>query len=209
MRVNALNGKRRPHNPILQVDGITFSDPVDTSNTLGEYFAGLSSISEYEPDFIRRQGAGITSVSNFVVPMSRPNNPLNRNFTIEELSVALRSAKGESTGPDGIGYKMLKQLSQLGQSTLLSIFNDLWNTHEFPEGWRHSLVIPIPKIGQSSNNCSSKILERMANRRLVTFLTENRKLDYRQFAFRPDVARDVTETTLTPQMLSTTAVAGT
>ncbi|XP_055634162.1 uncharacterized protein LOC129774449 [Toxorhynchites rutilus septentrionalis] len=142
----------RESNPIFQVDGITFSDPVDTSNTLGEYFAELSSISEYEPDFIRRQRAGITSVSNFVVSVSRPNNPRNRNFTIEELSVALRSAKSESTGPYGIGYKMLKQLPQLGLSTLLSIFNDLGSTHEFPEGWRHSLVIPIPKTVQSSNN---------------------------------------------------------
>ncbi|XP_055615090.1 uncharacterized protein LOC129761395 [Toxorhynchites rutilus septentrionalis] len=77
MKEAAMN---RAHTPILQVDGIILSNPADTSNALGEYFTGLSSISGYEPEFIRRQGADITSVSNFVVSVSLPNNPLNWNF---------------------------------------------------------------------------------------------------------------------------------
>lgn len=56
-------------------------------------------------------------------------------------------------------------------------------------------MIPIPKVGKASKtaesfrpisltSCFAKIYERLVNRRLTTFLEENKFLDQSQFAFR-------------------------
>lgn len=67
-----------------------------------------------------------------------------------ELNFALASGKGKSAGPDDIGYPLLKHLPLRGKQILLSLLNHNWTQNLFPNQWRHSLVIPIPKNGSTS-----------------------------------------------------------
>ena len=64
------------------------------------------------------------------------------------LLEALNQSHDSATGPDEIHYQMLKHLTESSLQALLSIFNNIWTTGDFPEDWRLATVIPIPKPGK-------------------------------------------------------------
>ena len=92
---------------------------------------------------------------------------------------------------------MLKHLPDISLETLLNIFNYIWTTGKFPDGWQHATIIPIPKPGKDlaePNNyrpialtsCLCKTLERMINKRLTWFLESNNHISRFQSGFRSD-----------------------
>ena len=195
-KVNALNGKRRYSGMAIKIHDTISEDPNVIANTLAEYFSNLSAISEYEPTFIQSVCAAGDSIDQTVIPHDTNNSDINRPFSMAELNFALSRCNGKSAGPDNIGYPMLKHLSLRGKVTLLQIFNRIWLQNSFPEKWKHSFVVPIPKAGAASTDpagyrpisltsCTCKTLERMVNRRLTLFLDNHHLLDNRQHAFRP------------------------
>ena len=106
------------------------------------------------------------------------NNP----FKLSELTDSIKISNNTATGPDEIHYQMLKYLPENALVTILQIFNDIWSTDVFPESWRLSTIIPIPKPGknpaESTNyrpivltSCLCKTLERMIYKRLVWYLS--------------------------------------
>ena len=71
---------------------------------------------------------------------------------------------------------MLNHLQDTSLETLLNIFNYIWTTGKFPDGWEYATIIPIPKPGKDpaeTNNCIAltsclcKTLKRMINKRLT------------------------------------------
>ena len=96
---------------------------------------------------------------------------------------------------------MLKHLPPKSLQTLLDIFNNIWETGEFPENWELATLILIPKPGKdhaeptnyrpiSLTNCICKTLERMINTRLVWYLEFNNLLSPVQSGFRYTFIRD-------------------
>ena len=92
---------------------------------------------------------------------------------------------------------MLKHLPDTSLETLLNIFNYIWTTDKFPDGWQYATIIPIPKPGKDPaepNNyrpialtsCLCKTLERMINKRLTWFLESNNHISWFQSGFRSD-----------------------
>ena len=78
---------------------------------------------------------------------------------------------------------------------MLLLLNDLWQSQDFPDGWREATVIPIPKPGKDRtdpNNyrpialtsCLCKIMERMINHRLTWFLQDNNIITKYQCGFQ-------------------------
>ncbi|XP_065093428.1 uncharacterized protein LOC135714089 [Ochlerotatus camptorhynchus] len=194
-RVNALSGKRRSAPLQVQSGGITVSEPTAVADELGKYFAELLAIPGYNENFRRRNNATPTSIGNFHVPTDNNNTGINGVFSWDELKFALSKSKGKSAGPDELGYPLLTHLPIEGQVLMLDLFNKLWTTDSYPASWRESLVIPIPKTNKTTKDttkfrpialtsCMSKVFERMVNRRLKTFLSNNNLLDHRQHAFR-------------------------
>ncbi|KAL9694930.1 hypothetical protein quinque_014215 [Culex quinquefasciatus] len=51
---------------------------------------------------------------------------------MRELEWALRTCKGQSAGPDEIGYPMLQHLPESAKGTLLEIFNQTWCSGKLP-----------------------------------------------------------------------------
>ena len=91
--------------------------------------------------------------------------------------------------------QMLKHLPETAQSSLLRVFNDLWQSGEFPKIWSDATIIPIPKPGKdptSPNNyrpialtsCVCKTFERLVNECLVWYLESNNILPEYQSGFR-------------------------
>ena len=79
---------------------------------------------------------------------------------------------------------MLKHLPKKSLQTLLIIFNNIWETGEYPETWRLATIVPIPKPGKDHaeptnyrpialTSCLCKTLERMINKRLVWYLDDD------------------------------------
>jgi hypothetical protein len=108
----------------------------------------------------------------------------NADFTEEKLMSALDNCSGTSPGPDGVEYDLIKQLDRPIKLILLRIYNNIWNSGEFPDSWRQAIVIPILKPGKNpekpesyrpiaSTNCMCKLMERMVNKRLVWHLETN------------------------------------
>ena len=92
---------------------------------------------------------------------------------------------------------MLKHLPDTSLETLLNIFNYIWTTGKFPDGWQYATIISIPKPGKDPaepNNyrpialtsCLCKTLERTINKRLTWFLESNNHISWFQSGFRSD-----------------------
>jgi len=114
---------------------------------------------------------------------------------MEELSDSISKSHDSAPGPDQIHYQMLKHLPPESQQVLLAVFNNIWVTGKFPDSWRVSTVIPVPKPGKDTSdpsnyrpisltNCLCKIMERMINDRLVWYLERNKIFNSVQCGFR-------------------------
>ena len=114
---------------------------------------------------------------------------------MEELRDALRRAHDTSAGPDKIHYQLLKHLPDASLLLLLTIFNNIWISGDFPPDWRKAIIIPIPKPGKDPTNpsnyrpialtsCICKTMERMITRRLLWYLEAHNLLTNVQCGFR-------------------------
>jgi len=90
---------------------------------------------------------------------------------------------------------MLKHLSSEALNTLLESLNNIWVSDNFPDSWRTSTVIPVPKPGKDKSDPSSyhpialtssicKVMERMINSRLVWYLERHKLITPVQCGFR-------------------------
>lgn len=109
----------------------------------------------------------------------------NSEITFSELEHAIQSLKLTSTaGPDLIHNQMLTKISQEAKNNLLTYFNNIWTGHVFPDDWRISEIIPIPKQGKptttpenlrpiSLTSCLCKLLEKIVSKRFDWYLESN------------------------------------
>ncbi|MES9951106.1 MAG: reverse transcriptase domain-containing protein [Candidatus Thiodiazotropha sp.] len=166
----------------------------DIANTLGGTFMINSSAKHYSKKFQDIKKQQEKTKLNF---KSKNEEIYNNPFSISELKEAISKSHDTATGPDNVHYQMLKHLPENSLSTLLQIFNDIWETGNFPESWRLATIIPIPKPGKDhtepSNyrpialtSCLCKTLERMINTRLVWYLESNDLITDFQSGFRSE-----------------------
>ena len=60
----------------------------------------------------------------------------------------------KASGGDGTPVKLLKILQDDAVKVLQSIYQQIWKTWQWPQGWKRSVFIPIPKKG-NSKECSN------------------------------------------------------
>lgn len=184
--------KRRLGIGVLREDETLVDDPVQICNILVESFAQNSSTNSYSPEFkkIKENAEKVSIIVNEV-----PNDPLNLDFTMEELEHALRLGKSGAPGPDSLHLIMYRNLPQSAKYKLLDIYNTIWKSRSFPESWEEATLIPILKPGKdklspdsyrgiSLTNVSCKLLEKMVNNRLMWRLETIRFFDNGQYGFR-------------------------
>ncbi|KXJ69166.1 hypothetical protein RP20_CCG028398 [Aedes albopictus] len=192
-KINRLQGKRTTSTITLNLPNGFTNNGKAVSEALADEYESKSSNSHYSEKF-RRQHKFESTISQH---SQRPNlyKRYNTDFSIEELMWALDRKGGPSIGADNIGYPMLQRLPMTSKVALLELFNRVWDSGKFPEQWKLGTVIPIPKPDADRSladgyrpiallSCLGKVFERMVNRRLITELETNKKLDSRQHAFR-------------------------
>ena len=98
----------------------------------------------------------------------------------------------KATGGDGIPVELFQILKDNAVKVLHSIYQQIWKTQQWPQNWKRSVFIPIPKKGsakEGSNYCTvalishaSKVMLKILQARLQQYV--NRELPDVQAGFR-------------------------
>ena len=60
----------------------------------------------------------------------------------------------KASGGDGIPVELFKILRDDGVKVLHSICQQMWKTQQWPQDWKRSVFIPIPRILKLPHNCT-------------------------------------------------------
>ncbi len=116
----------------------------------------------------------------------------------------------KSVGSDGIPLRFIKDSLYFIAFYLTCIINTSIVTGVFPTSWKHALVVPLFKSGNSNdmNNYRpiyllpilSKILEKIVADQLIQFLECNNLLSITQHGFRPRLSTETALTVITDKL---------
>ena len=88
-------------------------------------------------------------------------------------------AKNKASGGDGIPAELFQILKEDAFKVLHSICQQIWKTQEWPQDWKRSVFIPIPKKGnvKECSNCTialishaSKVMLKILQARLQQYV---------------------------------------
>ena len=90
-----------------------------------------------------------------------------------EVKWALRSiTMNKASGSDGIPVELFQILKDDAVKVLHSTYQQIWKTQQWPQDWKRSVLIPIPKKGNAkecSNNGTVALISR-ASKLMLTIL---------------------------------------
>ena len=64
---------------------------------------------------------------------------------------ALGSILNKAGGGDGIPAELFQILKDVAVKVLYSVYQQIWKTQQWPQDWKRSVFIPIPKKGNAKN----------------------------------------------------------
>lgn len=98
------------------------------------------------------------------------------SITIEEITRAINSSKDKkAVGPDQVPVELLKLLDNEGIKIMQRLFNQIYNTGNFPSKWLTSLFVPLPK----KNNTT-----RCEDHRLISLMSHTLKIFLKVIHYR-------------------------
>ena len=118
------------------------------------------------------------------------HDPDNHNGVITHLQPDILECKvkralgsitmNRAIGGDGISVELFQILKDDAVKVLYSICQQMWKTHQWPQDWKRSVFIPIPKKGNAkecSNYCtivlishSNKVMVKIVQARLQQYM---------------------------------------
>ena len=112
-----------------------------------------------------------------------------------EVTDVIKAMKHKAPGPNKLTANQLKNLPPNMTNFLTEIFNHSLSAGYFPNSYKHATMTLIPKAGTSGTavkykrpisllNVDGKLLDKILNKRLYTFLEENSLQNERQHGFR-------------------------
>lgn len=192
-RIRKLRGVYRTQRiDSLLVENEVFTSPREIADALAKRFQLNSKDSNFSESFLSYKEALELQA---IQPNHDVNSPVNEPLSMNELDDALRSVHDTSPGSDEIPYIFLKNLPAVAKIHLLSIFNKIWHSHDFPVTWLEAVVVPILKPDKEKTDvnsyrpisltcCMCKLMERIVNKRLTYSLEERNLLAPLQNGFR-------------------------
>ena len=115
--------------------------------------------------------------------------------TEDEVATLISSLDtSKANGPDGVSARMLKGTLNSIVPSLTKLFNISITTGQFPQCWKESVVVPIPKGGDHSKptnyrpisllSITSKLLERHFHWLISEHLSDSNYLAINQWGFQ-------------------------
>jgi hypothetical protein len=188
-------GKSKQKVDIKQInhDNNLYSTDSEIANCFGTHFSKIFSESN-DDNF---DSTWQNKINNLIKNVNlMPTIEDNVNITNNDIYQSIKKAKlNKASGPDHISNNLIKQLPSSFYKHLKKLFELSINNSKMPQQWKHATVILIPKPGKdhlltssyrpiSLLSCLSKILERIINNKLQTFLEENQIILPEQAGFR-------------------------
>lgn len=178
-----------------ELSKVKAESPQESANFCNEYFANvgerlanklLSQNKRTQEDLMQQLNLGSTSSYSFFL---QPTD-------IYEVDRIIMHLKNDSAaGIDGLNPALIKAIRFEIANPLTHVLNLSISSGSFPANWKKAMVVPIHKSGSkkcpenyrpiSLLNIFSKILEKIVNNRLQSYLEDNNLLSNRQFGFRP------------------------
>ena len=104
-----------------------------------------------------------------------------------EVKLALGSiTTNKARGGDGTPIELFQILKDDSVKVLHSIYSRIWKTQQWPQDWKRSVFIPIPKKGNAkecSNNCAIAVISH-TNKVMLKILQARLQLPDIQAGFR-------------------------
>lgn len=164
--------------------------PLDAVNRVNQYFV---SIGKSLADEITSQSSQAHYVANHA------NSPVSSFVLLDtdphEVNCILMNLDSSSAcGWDGIPIDLLKRCRVFVSPIISRLANLCFHTGIFPTSLKRSIVTPVHKSGNTRDvsnfrpisvlNGISKIIEKLLNTRLISFMTKNDILSKSQYGFR-------------------------
>lgn len=180
------------HNPATEI--ISTQDKHDSINKCNDHFATIGSV--LASKIVSLTGKTEIELAALVKSTSTPTSSFFFQPTDpQEISEYIKQLKNESApGLDGIKSPLIKIICKHIIEPFTHICNLSLSNGCFPEIWKTATVTPIYKAGDKSCPSNyrpisllsllSKLLEKIANNRLTSYLEQNNLLSDIQFGFR-------------------------
>lgn len=135
--------------------------------------------------------------------LSRLNNQeyTTATITLQEITNTIKSFKNNTPGHSKINKTILTNLPESALTKLTEIFNHTYSAGYFPQAFKTALIKLIPKPNKATTDpynyrpislleVPGKILEKIINKRLRTYLEHNNILPPAQHGFRANKSTD-------------------
>ena len=120
---------------------------------------------------------------------------LDRNISIYEIEKSIKHLKpGKAAGSDNVISELITNGGAVLKTTILELFNTLYDCGHFPEQWANGIIIPIYKKGQrclpenyrgiTLTSVMSKIFTSILNNRLCEWQERSAVASECQFAYK-------------------------
>lgn len=192
------NNKTKSISALIDKNGACVTESSAKANLFAKHYKAVSSDTNLSESFLQHR-----RISEQTMEDGEADEPdgriggaeMNANFSMQELTTALKEAKDTAVGCDRISLSMLRHLPDTALRTLLALYNESWKQGTLPKGWKHSLIIPLLKPNKTASKPESyrpisltpvpcKVLERMIKIRLSWYLEKNLLLAPNQSGFR-------------------------
>ena len=190
-RVKKIRGIYQNHKaPYLIKNNNHITNEEEVAELMASHYETISSNDSYNQKF-QRHRAIYEKQLNFST-----SNELNYNssITILELKRMLAISANTAAGGDQITYNMIQKSHETCQQFLVA-FNKVFDSGEIPPQWQTSIVLSFSKPGKdptveenhrpiSLTSCVGKLLEKIINNRLISFLESHSHLPSNKYGFR-------------------------
>lgn len=180
--------KNHPVPSEVNFNGQIISDDLCIANSFNKYF--ISSICDIVSTIHKFPLNGVPVVLSFV------NNEFSvfQKVTMSEMKKVIKDLKTVSGGKSGINKKVLSDVCDLCGNRLLDILNVSLSSGVFPEYWKKSVVVPVPKVPNTKESHQfrpintveiyEKVLELLVKKQLLNHCNINNILVPNQSGFR-------------------------
>ena len=206
--IRRLLGKQKieiPH--LINENGQKIEEPKDQVKLLTKTWRKTFTISEEENRDYDKETENMVNIfinqnKNRTEPYSNPDlnrleedNPLTKPITIKDMKEALQSFKHKAPGESGLNKLILTKIPQVAWERLKKIVNLSFSMGYYLQINKEGVLILPPKPGKDPKiptnrrpitllEVPGKIIERIINNRLRTYLEDNNKLYKHQHGFR-------------------------